>query len=214
MLRADALHELTASDIRELLGLGLRTVIDLRSSAETEAQPSTFAGHRSVIYHHVPLFDGLSPVNEQAKANKEFDLAARYIDAAEHCGPAITKVVRMIAQAEDGMVLFNCTAGKDRTGIVAAMLLALAGVPGDEIAADYALTASIAGPLMARLQMHAMARGLDELTSVKLLSSEPAVMMAFLNYMEGHHGGFAGYLSKDADVVDSIDAIQKRLIFG
>ncbi|EBV3599937.1 protein-tyrosine-phosphatase, partial [Salmonella enterica subsp. enterica serovar Virchow] len=61
LLRADALHKLTESDINALLVLGVRTVIDLRSAEELSKQPSIFGSRSEVCYHHIPLFDGLAP---------------------------------------------------------------------------------------------------------------------------------------------------------
>jgi protein-tyrosine phosphatase len=211
-LRADALHELSEADIDALLALGLRTVIDLRSNAEIARQPSALSGHAAIDFHHIALFDGLAPVDAMMMETGAFDLSARYVDAVERCRPAIVRVATTIAEAEDGLVLFNCTAGKDRTGIVAAMLLALAGVETDEIVNDYALTASIAGPLMAKLRTHAMARGLDEATSTRLLSSEPAAMLAFLRHMDDRHGGFDAYLARETDAEDRLGRIRSRIV--
>jgi len=213
-LRADALHQLSADDIDLLLQLGLRTVIDLRSDSEITRDPSAFAGHEAVRYHHIPLFDGLAPVDAMMAEANAFDLSARYLDAADRCRPAIARVATTIAGADEGIVLFNCTAGKDRTGIVAAMLLSLAGVDGDEIAADYALTASIAGALMEKLRTHAVARGLDETVSSRLLSSEPASMLTFLRQMDERYGGFAAYLADGVAEADSIHLIRQRMVVG
>lgn len=211
-LRADALHELSPDDIDMLLRLGLRTVIDLRSDGEIARQPSAFAGHDGVNYHHIPLFGGLAPVDAMMTEKGEFDLSSRYVDAADRCRPAIARVASTIATAGAGMVLFNCTAGKDRTGIVAAMLLSLAGVNSEEIAADYALTASIAGTLMEKLKTHAIARGLDEVVSTRLLSSEPAAMLTFLRHMEERYGGFQNYLADGTAEADIIHLIEKRIL--
>ncbi|TKT78303.1 tyrosine-protein phosphatase [Aquamicrobium sp. LC103] len=213
-LRADALHELNSDDIQMLLQLGLRTVIDLRSDGEIARQPSVFADHEEVRYHHVPLFDGLAPVDAMMTDTSGFDLAARYIEAADRCHPAIARVALTIAHAEKGIVLFNCTAGKDRTGIVAAMLLSLAGVDDDQIAADYAMTATIAGALMEKLKGHAVARGLDETVSSRLLASEPAAMLSFLRHMDERYGGFAAYLTDRVADADGIHIIRKRMLAG
>ena len=212
VLRADALHGLSPDDVEVLLALDLRTVIDLRSDAEIAHQPSAFAGHETVRYHHIPLFDGLTPVDVTAMAKGGFDLAARYVDAADLCRPALASVAATIAGAEDGLVLFNCTAGKDRTGIVAAMLLSVADVASDEIASDYALTASIAGGLMAQLKASVMARGLDETVSTRLLSSEPAAMLTFLRHMDERYGGFSAYLADGVAGTDEIRRIRKRMV--
>ena len=210
-LRADALHEITAADMATLLELGLSAVIDLRSAAEIERQPSRFAAHDSVSYSQISLFDGLAPVDAFMAGAGGLSLSARYIDAMERCRPALVKVVHAIADAPDGLVLFNCTAGKDRTGIVAALLLSLAGVERDDIAADYALTATIARPLMDRLKLQAMTRGLDEATSGRLLSSEAEAMHQLLAHIDGRYGGFRTYL-EESGLAAVIPAVEKRLL--
>lgn len=209
-LRADALHELSPADIETLLGLGLSAVIDLRSEAEIARQPSRLADHDAIVYHHISLFDGLAPVDAFMADGERFSLSARYIDAVERCRPALAQVAHAIADAPDGVVLFNCTAGKDRTGIVAAMLLSVAGVEVGDIAADYALTATIAAPLMERLRLQAMARGLDEATSGMLLSSEDAAMRAFLRHVDDRYGGFRQYLS-ESGLAPAIARIEQRM---
>lgn len=211
-LRADALHGLTAQDVRALLDLGLRTVIDLRSNAEIAHQPSVFSRHESVRYHHIAVFDGLAPADAMLREAAGTDLSHRYAQAAESCRPALQRVAATIAEAEDGVVLFNCTAGKDRTGIVAAMLLSLAGVRSEDIASDYALTGELAAPFIERLKAMAMARGLDEAIAARLLSSERTSMLAFLRHMEDRHAGFANYLGLEPAARDAIVLIEKRLL--
>jgi protein-tyrosine phosphatase len=195
LLRADALHELDAEDVEALIAMGLGTVVDLRSDAELRRQPSRLAADARIDYRHIPLFDGLAPVEAMVDANGGFDMALRYRTAADSCAPALARVATSIADAGDEIVLFNCSAGKDRTGIVAAMLLSLAGVGGDDVAADYALTQVLAAPLMDRLWAQAVARGLAEGVARQLLSSEPATIKALLNHVEDRHGGFAAYLA-------------------
>lgn len=194
LLRADGLHGLSERDVELLTDMGLRTVVDLRNDAELSRQPSPFADRPDIRYHHIPLFDGLAPVEIMASTSDGFDLAARYAAAADLCRPAMGRVISTIAEAEDGIVLFNCSAGKDRTGIVAAMLLSLAGVGEDEIAADYALTHSIAAPLLRRLKEQALSRGLDEIVATRLLSCEQVTMRSLLSHIGVRYGGFAAYL--------------------
>lgn len=211
-LRADALHELTGDDVKTLLDLGLRTVIDLRSSVEILRQPSVFAVNGEVRYHHVPIFDGLAPADAMLRDGWVIDLSERYVAAAENCRPALLRVAATIAEADDGAVLFNCTAGKDRTGIVAAMLLSIAGVSSSEIASDYALTAEVAASLMQRLKASAIERGLTEPLAARLLSSERSVMLAFLRHIEDRHAGFRNYLRLERADRDWLLPIEGRLV--
>lgn len=211
-LRADALHGLTGDDVRALLDLGLRTVIDLRSSVELAHQPSVFLRHDRVRYHHIAIFDGLAPTEMMLRDDRGSDLSHRYVQAADSCRPALMRVAATIADAEEGLVLFNCTAGKDRTGIVAAMLLSLAGVPTEDIAADYALTGELAGPLMEQLKATVIARGMDEAVAARLLSSQRTSMLTFLRHMEDRHAGFANYLAVEPAGRDFIRMIEARLL--
>jgi protein-tyrosine phosphatase len=213
ILRADALHELSPSDVDTLIGLRLRTVIDLRSDAELAREPSVFADHAGVRYHHIPIFDGLDPVEAMAAANGgPFELAIRYREAIDRCRPAIVTALLAVADAEDGVVLFNCTAGKDRTGIIAAILLGLAGVSTDDIAADYALTGTLSGGLMTRLRDRAAARGLDPSVATVLLSSEAETMLALLRHLDERHGGVAAYLAAGVEDAALVERLSRRLI--
>lgn len=211
LLRADALHELTAADIDTLLETGVRTVIDLRSDVEIAREPSALAGRDDIRYVHIPLFDALAPVDAAMTATGRFELAARYVDAIENCRPAILKVAAAIADADDGVILFNCTAGKDRTGIIAAMLLALAGVDVEDIATDYALTQELAADFLGRLKLRAIERGLDEGSATRLLGSERATMLALLGHLGERHGSFRDYLAGQGDT-PRLALIEKRLI--
>jgi len=211
VLRADGLQSLTEADVRALLDVGLVTVVDLRSDLELQRQPSVLAGHRAVDYRHVPLFDALAPVDLML-SRTTFGLAERYVSALEICAPALRTVATTIAEANEGVVLFNCTAGKDRTGIVAAMMLGLAGVADDEIARDYALTASTAAALMDRLREAARQRGLDAAAAATLLSSEPDTMRTFLAHVADRYGGFAAYLSQAGVPDRDVDRLVERLV--
>jgi len=212
VLRADGLHDLTESDVGTLLDLGLATVVDLRSDLELERHPSAFARHGAVDYRHIPLFDSLAPVDTLLSSQPSYSLAERYVSAAGVCGPALARIATAIAEAQGGAVLFNCTAGKDRTGIVAAMMLGLAGVAEEDIVQDYALTGRIAAPLMDRLRAAACRRGLSEAAAAILLSSEAQTMQAFLGHVTDRHGGFASYLSRAGVADRHLDLLVGRLV--
>lgn len=212
VLRADGLQSLTETDMDTLIEFGLATVVDLRSDLELLRHPSVFAGHRSVDYRHIPLFDSLAPVDALLSSSTPFSLAERYVSAVDICGPALGKVATTIAEATEGIVLFNCTAGKDRTGIVAAMLLGLAGVADDEIVRDYALTANTAASLMDRLREAALLRGLSVEAAAILLASEPETMRVFLGHVADRYGGFSRYLSRAGVSDGHIDRLVERLV--
>lgn len=129
VLRGDVPTGLTEQDVDWLLDRDITTIIDLRHEDETERQPNELKFLPGFRYHHCSLaVGGLLP-------NGEDDVAAGYFRMLDEKN-ALCEVLRIIAHAHGG-VLFHCTAGKDRTGCVAALLLSLAGVGLIDILADY-----------------------------------------------------------------------------
>ena len=139
LYRSDSLGKLSGRDAERFAALGVRTVIDLRYPWEIEA------GGR------VPSGPGLAYFNfcvehrpwDQASLSHELDpvrfVADRYAEVASDGAEEIRQALQIIA-AGDAPVVIHCASGKDRTGLVAALVLGLLGVADDDIAADYALT--------------------------------------------------------------------------
>lgn len=129
ILRGDTPTGLSEADVDWLLDRDITTIIDLRQGEETEYRPNELKFLPGFFYHHCSLSTGsLLPNNEE-------DVAAGYFRMLDE-KKVLCQVMRLIAHAPGG-VLFHCTAGKDRTGCVAALLLSLAGVGAYDILADY-----------------------------------------------------------------------------
>lgn len=212
ILRADGLHLLTASDIHTLLGEGLLTVIDLRNAHEIALEANPFHADRRVRYHNTPLFSALAPIEAAGTGPGPFDMAARYCDAIDTCQQAIAKVLRIIADAPEGLVLFHCSAGKDRTGVISAILLAIAGVEEDTIIEDYALTAAIAVPLIKRLREKALRNGIDPALVELFLASDPATMRAMLDHVRKAHGGLLAYAEHIGLSSADLEKLRRRIL--
>lgn len=131
LLRSDAQRRLNKRDIAFLLERKITTIIDMRDKKAVERAPSLFAGMAAFCYYNVPVEEG-SGVPESVDA-----VPAGYMKIAGAAN--IHQVFWHIAHAPDG-VLFHCAAGKDRTGVVSAILLLLAKVREEEIIKDYMLT--------------------------------------------------------------------------
>lgn len=207
ILRGDSLHHLHQAGRDALAEASLSLVIDLRNSRETTAEPNPFGNHASVAYVNVSLFEALAPI---ALSQAPFDMAQRYRQALDTSGDRMVRVLQLIVDAPPGMVLFHCTAGKDRTGLVAAMLLALAGVDTEDIVADYALTAS-AAPLLERLRQRSLANGGDPLHVERVLASDAATMAATLEHLQLAHGGAELYLRRAGLPDESVRRFIARL---
>lgn len=135
LIRADDLAQLTPEGLRALADYGIETVLDLRWPAEVAAYPSPVTRLAGVRYQAISLL-AQDPARWWELGG---DCAKERWNRAvlEHLQPQLREALGLIAAATAGPLLFHCVAGKDRTGVIAALLLALAGVRPDVIAADY-----------------------------------------------------------------------------
>jgi protein-tyrosine phosphatase len=91
--------------------------------------------------------------------------------------------------------MVHCTAGKDRTGVIVALILGLLGVPEKTIIEDYALSATYLGaPFIAEAQQRAMARGVPWEQYAPLIGSAPEYMQATLQHLHARYGGITAYI--------------------
>jgi len=208
VLRADGLHRINSAGMDQLIAEGVATVIDLRQPNELVSQPNPFSANTRVAYHNVSLFEQLAPV-PKSDTDVLFDL---YTTALAQRQEAIAEVLTIIADAPDGAVLFHCTAGKDRTGIISALLLAVAGVEAALIVEDYALTGNLIAPMVEQIIADATARGADEASFRRLLASDPATMAATIDHIEATYGSASMYLETIGLAPTSIDRLRNRLL--
>jgi protein-tyrosine phosphatase len=120
--------------------------------------------------------------------------------------------LKTIAHARPGGVLFHCHAGKDRTGLIAAVLLAALGVPNEIIAQDYALTnPSLEHKRETTLSDPALSPDRRRYLSV-LTSAHPDTIMLTLAYLDQHYGNTAGYLRTTPLPPEDLSLLEKRLV--
>jgi len=195
--RADNPHLLDVEAMNYLYKQGLRLVIDLRSNNEVKEAPNLFASFPLVEYVNLPIFEDLAPVIMlQKQAVDENPLMQFYLEAIHGHGKAIKAVLRKIATIQNGAVLFNCTVGKDRTGIIAALLLGLAGVSDEGIVYDYTLTADLIPALASKLLAESKARGFNIEKHSKMLESPSEVMRMMLSDIRTKFGSIEDYLKE------------------
>ncbi|MBR2670690.1 MAG: tyrosine-protein phosphatase [Oscillospiraceae bacterium] len=133
-VRSDAWDKATEEDIAFIKNLGIRTVVDLRTKEQAEKNPHPLSRERGFDYHNVPVMGG----GKIPDTKEEFPITyMQMADGTEY----MRDVFRAFACCEPGF-LFNCVAGKDRTGVVAGLLLEICGVSEADIYADYLLSAS------------------------------------------------------------------------
>ncbi len=209
LFRADGVHRLADDDLERARALGLRTVVDLRTSGEIERSSRFPIDRYPVAWHHLPILERMWSEDELVATTGAADfLRDRYLDMLRSGAPSIATIVELVAEGTP--LLFHCAAGKDRTGVVAAVLLSLAGVPHEEIAVDYHATAGAMAAFVDWLTV-AHPEAMDSMTSQppEYLEAPREAMVGFLERVEQRFGSIEGYvrgLGVDPSTIDRLRA--------
>lgn len=193
IFRADGLDRLTEADLVTVAALGLRTVIDLRTGDEVaKGRIDSAAGE--VAWHHLPMLDVLPPREDYDEWVGPEYVAEQYVAMLDAARPSVAAFLEMLLQPESYPIVFHCFAGKDRTGVLTALILGLLGVPDEDIAADYALSKVAMGRLLdwLRAQYGADTAELDS-SAAAIIAAEPETMVAFLDVVRRRLGSFSDY---------------------
>jgi protein-tyrosine phosphatase len=196
LFRADGLYRLTAGDVALLEPLGLHTVIDLRSAAELDERGRFPVDAHPVVFHHLPIIDTTWAEEDRPNYERDEDfLIWAYQEMLTVGAPRFAMAFDALAEADALPAVFHCAAGKDRTGLLAALLLGSLGVSHDDIVADYTLT--VEG--MARFRVWA-AREWPEWTE-RMASMPPAftaalpeAMRHIIEELHAEHGSIRNYV--------------------
>jgi protein tyrosine/serine phosphatase len=200
VFRADGLHRLAGADIDAFAELGVRTVLDLRTHAEVEDGGRIGARGEidaSLQWHHFPLMDvHWDPATYDDAVGTQRYLADRYLDMLATGAGAIGGGLRIIADADRIPLVFHCAAGKDRTGVLAALTLSLLGVPDEDVAADYALSAVATERFIAWMADNAP-EALEQLGKIPdaFIRSPVEAMRLFLSDVRERFGSVEGYVA-------------------
>lgn len=212
LYRADSLHRLTEQGQVHLIEAGLSTVIDLRRDVELAVAPNVLAGSDRIDY----VWISLAPNPAEAGARREIGpdtLAQTYRAIIHERQPELRQILSTLAQPGAFPALVHCTAGKDRTGIVVALLLGLAGVDHATIAEDYALTATYLGDgYLADARVRAEAAGHTWAQYQLLLGCPAELMLATLACLDERYGGVEAYLRLIGLTIDELAALRAALL--
>jgi protein-tyrosine phosphatase len=213
LLRGDALHRLDEAGRSALARLGVRTVIDLRQDTERLAEPDRLEGVGARIVH-MPLYDGeLRARYGSGPSAPAPTLADIYTLLVTDRGGAIAAAIRELARPDAVPAIVHCTAGKDRTGIVVALVLGSLGMPDDVIAADFSATGLFLGDEFRRLlsQRTEMLEA-DPATLASMLGAEPELIRDTLARVREDAGDVRGYLTRHGVTEVELDALRDRLM--
>lgn len=218
--RSDSLQDLTTDDVQRLLDLRLGEVLDLRSMREVEMFGATPLTDHGVERHQVGFFREPLPAPDPAAPGAQSippsddhgAVAEHYLELLEHAKPALRRAFTEIAEAERHAVVFHCTAGRDRTGLTAALLLSTLEVDVETIAADYQLTERyLRFPEHRLAQMRALFG--DRIALVQGTPPTPAgVMRLTLTGLAERYGTPIEYLREAGVDGNIIAALRSRLL--
>ena len=215
-VRAASLHALPPASQSALVDYGIRAVIDLRRTRETEEAPNVFAGSSQVTYHHQNMLgDEPEPEEEDGvERGKPADyILATYASWLDCRQPQIGRTLATLAVPTARPAVYHCHGGKDRTGVISALLLGIAGVPEDVIAEDYALSARYL------LDLHFAGQVSPELNPGNYTwkdyqrdSCPPDAMLKLLDYVGERYGGIDAYVRTIGLNSGQIESIRTALV--
>ncbi len=226
LLRTDSLHKLPPESQAFLIEYGVCTVIDLRRTIEVRERPNVFASSLYVRYYHQNMLGDVD-LAELADASAEVRAALNHLESAEgsqkitlnYCTwldlrrEQIGETLATLAVPGTLPALYHCAGGKDRTGLISALVLGLAGVPAETIAEDYALTAR-----------YLLARNLNKTASAGVVPSDitwqdyaqqicpPDAMVGVLKHLEECYGGTEGYVLSAGLTPEQIDSLRHAVV--
>jgi protein-tyrosine phosphatase len=166
-------------------------VIDLRSAGELERGRFDVDAH-PVSFHHLPFIETI-PDPEEFDRRPDL-LQSQYLEMLDTSGDQIVAALRVLASPDALPAVFHCTAGKDRTGLLSAIVLSLLGVPEDTVVADYALSAAAMGRLREKIVLK-YPESEERLNSIEgVFTAEPDKMRVLLDYARERYGSIEAYV--------------------
>lgn len=192
LYRADGVNRLRGQDLEVVRALGLRTVIDLRTEGEVQRHGRFPVEHLPVAWHSLPMIRRMWSDDDLVATTGAADfLCDRYLDMLADGAESLARIIELVADGQPA--LFHCAAGKDRTGVVAAVLLGLVGVDRRDIIADYHATAGAMAAFVDWLVTE-HPEAVDAMTSQppEYLEAPPEAMAGFLDAVEERYGSMEG----------------------
>lgn len=183
LLRSESPHTLSEAGLHALLDLGIGAVVDLRTDSERERRPSPLVD-AGVNHVHAPIF-----TDDEEYPDHLSTAAEVYCWWLHERSAGIARAMTAIADAPSAPILVHCHAGKDRTGVIVALVLRLAGVGIDAIADDYAISGIQLADMLARDRVSAVERGMDAVRVERLFTVRREAMVETMEHVDAEHGG-------------------------
>jgi protein-tyrosine phosphatase len=215
LFRSDALGHLTPGDVSRVRDeLGIKDVIDLRSTAERTADVTAPLAAEPILVHHVALFDGETREAREQRAafgERPMTLADRYLGLAELAADRIARAVTIVAESDGGCVV-HCAAGKDRTGVVSAIVLGALGVGPEDLAEDYGATRENLDRIVQRLRSTEGYETMLGALPPETMHADPETMADLLRKLDERFGSVRDYLRSSGVSTATLALLEARLL--
>ena len=209
MVRAASLHRLKPEGVEHLRERGVRTVVDLRSKVERERDVTPDLAPYGMAHVFAPVFEQeASPVGLATDAFVGYGVV--YERMLRMGRAAYRTLFETIATTEGGL-LFHCAVGKDRTGVAAALMLNLAGVPDEVIVEDYSHSGELLRPLFVEWLPRMAERGIPQERAEALMGSPAEAMESALQHLHSTYGSAEGYLLEIGLDNATLTAVRQRV---
>ena len=209
LFRSDALHFMTPEDMAFVqTSLGLSTVIDLRNTDEA-SEAGRWPGDGSTVrYRNIPFLEDRDISHPVEGADPVVRLTEIYTWIIANAGERVAQALNLLAQDQTLPAVVHCTAGKDRTGVLSAIILGLLGVDDEQIMADYILTNQIIGVLGERLRQ----RIGDPNRPLYMFEAQPRAMERALSDLNDGWGGPEGFVLAHGVAPETIQRLRDALL--
>jgi rhodanese-related sulfurtransferase len=212
LFRSDTLHQLTERDVEVLRSLGLGTIVDLRTSREVERTGRGPLASEPIGYRHLSVIRDGELEALAAPAAPGDELSERYLWYLETGRDALVEALHLLDGPDNLPLVFHCAAGKDRTGVLAALVLDLLGVDHRVIVEDYVITEARMPLIMGRLEADpAMAARAAELPAY-LYRVQAQTMERFLAELHARFGGARAWVLASGLGPDDLVRMEELLL--
>lgn len=212
LFRSDAMHDLTEDDLVMFRGLGIAAVVDLRSTSEVERTGRGLLALEAHKFVNVPVLSNYE-INEPREITFDEDyLSRRYLQYLDVGAPAFVRVIEEMTVPDNYPLVFNCFLGKDRTGVLAALVLSCVGVERSTIVEDYALTHARVAFIVKKLRGDPAQSDTIDQTDPVLLGAREATMTTFLAEVDERFGGPVAWARGAGISSESIERLRDLLL--
>ena len=214
--RSDALEELTDEDVRLFHeDMNVTCVVDLRAHVETGGGRPRWASDASVDFVNLPMSDGWSDYGVLDDSGRHTLMARKYISYLDEAGANVAAALRRIARnGPEAATVVHCALGKDRTGVVVALLLSIVGVTTEAIVADYMQTAVNVDRLMERVAANDVYMERMRTNPAEVYRAEEHTIRLFLEAVEERFGGTVAWALDNGLEQDDLAGLRAVLVEG